>query len=230
MGDRTTVQLFMYTCPAGQTWAIAEAIDRWGLTDEMGGSYKIDPTTGTVTDMGPGPFDLGYLEPGERYLGNDVSCGAADEIRAYLEQHAPDARWDVWEDPRYEWLGERVIHEPDLGTWSEECDANGQPCYPLESVTKWLDQALNCPESEREAVRERINRERGMPWLEMVSREYDKRIIAIGPDPADIAWAVRFPDGEIELAGILGEQRARMLARKVGGEAIQVDGDGRPLS
>lgn len=198
MGDRTSVQLFMYSCPPQQTWAIAEAIERWGLTDDMTGSYRPSIIAerivngigtgmpGAPIEVGPGPWDLGYLEPGERYLGNDVNCGSADEIRDFLQTNAPDARWDVWEDPKYDWLGARFIHDPDLGTWTEECDANGAPCYPLESVNAWLDKALACSVADRDAVREQIDRERGKPWLEMVGRPVDKRIIAIGPDPDDV--------------------------------------------
>lgn len=35
-----------------------------------------------------------------------------------------------------------------------------------------------------------------------------------------VEWAVRHPDGTVEEAGVLGEGRARMLARRVGGEVI----------
>lgn len=185
MGDRTSVQFFFYSCPPQQSWAIAEVIDRFGLDDDLTGSYGYGPNR-EITFAGPGPFELGYLEPDEQYLGNDVSCGSADEIRSFLQQHAPDARWDVWEDPRYDWLGQRVIHDPDLGTWSEECDANGQPCYPPNSVEKWLEQALDATDANRAEVRDRIERERGKPWLDMASRKHDKKIIPIGQDPADL--------------------------------------------
>jgi hypothetical protein len=36
-------------------------------------------------------------------------------------------------------------------------------------------------------------------------------------------WGVRYPNGDVERAGILGENRARMLAARFGGQAVVLE-------
>jgi hypothetical protein len=44
--------------------------------------------------------------------------------------------------------------------------------------------------------------------------------------PPEPEWGVRHPDGDVEPAGCLGENRARMLARRYGGQVVRRVGDG----
>jgi hypothetical protein len=82
MGDRTPVTLCFYSCPPQQTWAIARVIEDYELTDAAGDTYR--EGSYPFVRVGPGPWDLGYLEPGAEYIAAEVACGSAEEIAALL--------------------------------------------------------------------------------------------------------------------------------------------------
>lgn len=182
--DRTGVHLFFYGCPAEQTWALAEVIATYQLTENWGPSFAL-ARPGVFEEVGPSPWAMGYLEPATEYRGVEVAVGAADEIAEILRTHSPGACWDVWEDPQGEWMGERYIHDPDLGTWCHECDSNGRPRYQPDEVRGWVIEALHAPrdEARRAAAQNKILTEVGDPWLTLGERHPDKRIVQIQPEP-----------------------------------------------
>lgn len=70
---------------------------------------------------------------GEMYMQPEMSCGSAQEYGNRIMEAAPGASFVLWEDPKYEWLGDLVAYAPDLGVYSSECDANGTPVkFPSE--------------------------------------------------------------------------------------------------
>lgn len=114
MGDRTNMQITVYDCPPDQVDAVLDLIADYGLWEG---------------DFGMGVPELTELVLGVQYGGVEVYCGSSDEIALGLVEQAPGASWEVWEDPKYEWLGSLNRYTPALGLWGAECDAEGQPQF-----------------------------------------------------------------------------------------------------
>lgn len=129
MGDRTCFQLQIADCPADQASAILEIIDAHGL------SVGIDDAPN-------------ILRLGERYACDETLCGTAEEVAAELQSVAPDASWECWEDPKYEWLGDLYRFTPDLGVFTAACDGEGQPRFTPLNVRQFMKKAAAIDETE----------------------------------------------------------------------------------
>jgi hypothetical protein len=119
MGDRTYFQLKVHACPEEQLDALAVALNPvgdgcWLLTTLHGDEDQVE----RINDAsGPFPWELAI---------DEVSCGWVDEIDTdELVAAAPGAIWELWEDPKYEWLGHWLGYSPATGVISGECDADG---------------------------------------------------------------------------------------------------------
>ena len=64
----------------------------------------------------------------------EVSLGSADGVHDDLIQIDNTAVFAVWQDPKYEFMGDLVMHHPALGTFSAESDAAGSPRPSYEKV------------------------------------------------------------------------------------------------
>lgn len=121
MSDRTPVQLTVSACPTEQVGAVLDVIESYGLHLEY------------VEDGQPGDDQLGLALT---YMDPEISCGSAQKIAQELQNHAPDASWEIWEDPKYEWLGDLYRYTPELGVFSAECDAEGTAVFTADEVHK----------------------------------------------------------------------------------------------
>ncbi|WP_181273658.1 hypothetical protein [Brevibacterium oceani] len=119
MSDRTHVQLIVHDCPPDQAAAVLSIIDQHDLHLEY------------VEDGQPADGQLGL---GLTYMDPEVVCGSAQLIAQELEQSAPGASWEVWEDPKYEWLGDLYRFTPTFGPWTANCDAEGTPVFTPDEV------------------------------------------------------------------------------------------------
>ena len=115
MADRTSARLIIHDCPADQVRAVLDVIRNYDLTDE--GQPKDDRIT-----------------LGESWSAYEISCGSASEIDSALQATAPGASWTVWEDPAYEWLGDIYRYVSGLGSWSAQCNADGEPVFTRRAV------------------------------------------------------------------------------------------------
>jgi hypothetical protein len=87
MSDRTSHTLIVHqTTPEGAS-AFLNVIEEYGL-DEFGPDA-----------------DAGDVVLGEKYMCDEHPVGGSTDAATYLEKHAPNSVWTVWEDPKYEWLG-----------------------------------------------------------------------------------------------------------------------------
>ncbi|NYI47940.1 hypothetical protein BJ993_005086 [Nocardioides aromaticivorans] len=102
MGDRTPIEAIVYSCPPERVDAVLEVFEEFGLGNEF-----VLPG-----DREPGPSDQRSLMLGRGYIHSDISVGSGAEIAAALPN---EAAWKVWEDPKYEHLGEVHLNHPDLG-------------------------------------------------------------------------------------------------------------------
>lgn len=114
MSDRTHLTLKISDCPASQAQAVIDLIDQHGLHPEC--------------DQPGQPAD-DQLGLGLAYMDHEVTCGSAQEISTHLQRVAPEASWEVHEDPAYEWFGDLYRFTPGLGVFTAECDAQGEPVF-----------------------------------------------------------------------------------------------------
>ncbi len=90
-------------------------------------------------DPAPGPANASRqrrLELGRGYIHSEISVGSSAEIAAALPS---DAAWKVWEDPKYEHLGEVHLNHPDLGVFVADCDAQGRPVFTSDAIDRLVE-------------------------------------------------------------------------------------------
>ena len=126
MGDRTPIEVIVYSCPPERVNAVLEVFEEFGLGDKSG--FPATPV--------PGPSDQRSLELGRGYIHSEISVGSSAEIAAALPA---EAAWKVWEDPKYEHLGEVHLNHPDLGVFVADCDAQGRPVFTSEEVDRLIE-------------------------------------------------------------------------------------------
>lgn len=73
---------------------------------------------------------------GRGYIHSDISVGSSAEIAAAMPA---EAAWKVWEDPKYEHLGEVHLNHPDLGVFVADCDAQGRPVFTSEEIDRLIE-------------------------------------------------------------------------------------------
>jgi len=129
MGDRTPIEVIVYSCPPERVNAVLEVFEEFGLGHEF-----VLPG-----DPAPGPADTSRqrrLELGRGYIHSEISVGSSAEIAAALPS---DAAWKVWEDPKYEHLGEVHLNHPDLGVFVADCDAQGRPVFTSDAIDRLVE-------------------------------------------------------------------------------------------
>ena len=129
MGDRTPIEVIVYSCPPERLNGVLEVFEEFGLGHEF-----VLPG-----DPAPGPADAGRqrrLELGRGYIHSEISVGSSAEIAAALPS---DAAWKVWEDPKYEHLGEVHLNHPDLGVFVADCDAQGRPVFTSDAIDRLVE-------------------------------------------------------------------------------------------
>lgn len=118
MADRTYFQLTVHHCPEDQVGAVLDIIAEHGLHPE----YE---------DGGPREDQLAL---GLTYMDDETRCGSADTIAHQLVEQAPQASFELWEDPKYEWLGDLRRYTPQLGVFAADCDSEGNAVFTVEKV------------------------------------------------------------------------------------------------
>lgn len=124
MGDTTAFQMRIYDCDPDEVAAILEIINQYQLSSDW--SY----------DSNAAEIDMLVLC--DNYGAYEVRCGTASDVAEELRMNAPNAAWELWEDPKYEWLGDYWAHVDPLGTFSHSCDSDGQPVFTGEIVKALL--------------------------------------------------------------------------------------------
>lgn len=121
MGDVTNAQLYVYSCPPEEAQAILDFIDSNGLGESWG--FRSESPTEK-------------LKLNSCY-GAEVSVGIVDECQ--LSNEAPHASYIIWQDPKYEYLGVVEMFTPELGLFSADCDADGNPILSRQSLLDLID-------------------------------------------------------------------------------------------
>lgn len=79
MGDRTPIEIVIYSCPPEEVNVVLEIFDEFGLDHD----YRLPG------DPPPGPDGRGprRLELGRGYINSEISVGSSDELAALLPNH-----------------------------------------------------------------------------------------------------------------------------------------------
>lgn len=118
MCDTTSLQLYVYRCPATQVRAVLDVLDERGV--ELGpGAEHGDP---------PG------LYLGETYCDRSSYGDQPKDLAVELIAAAPDTVFRVWTAPTALWLGCGVIYTPELGQFVYESDPDGEPQFTAAQV------------------------------------------------------------------------------------------------
>lgn len=110
MGDRTPIEVVVYSCPHASVSNVLHVLEEFNLDHEF-----------TL----PGDR-LPSLELGRGYIHSETLVGTSGQVAKSLPK---DAAWRVWESPAYEHLGEVHLNHPDLGVFVSDCDAQGRPMF-----------------------------------------------------------------------------------------------------
>lgn len=119
MSDRTPLQLIIHDCANDEVAPILELIEEYGLHLEY------------ITDVRDDQLALN-----QTYMDPEVRCRSAKKLSRQLQDLTPAASWTLWEDPGYEQLGELYQFTPQLGLFTQNCDAAGSPLFTADEVTR----------------------------------------------------------------------------------------------
>jgi hypothetical protein len=129
MGDRTAIEVRVYSCPRDQVAAVLDIVEEYRLEGGPSG--------------GPGrPVRSDHLVLGVGYIRDEISVGSSDDLASELPS---TAAWKVWEDPIYQLPGQVHLHHPDLGRFVADCDAFGQPVFTSSQVDDLMAKADGDP-------------------------------------------------------------------------------------
>ena len=84
---------------------------------------------------------LTELTLGEGYGSHSVHLGGVDEFAALLNEMAPSAVFETWQDPHPDADGHYLAHHPAVGTFEAGCDAEGNPHLPVSEIKSLLAEA-----------------------------------------------------------------------------------------
>ena len=122
MGDRTSMTAIIYDCPPEKAGDVLDALEEY---------YH-------QADDAPAGSDKDTLVLGGSYVTYETYVGNSGELASALAD-IEGVAFEVWEDPKYEWLGTLHLHTPALGTWTADCDASGGAYVPVSDVWEWID-------------------------------------------------------------------------------------------
>ena len=185
MGDRTWGELTVLDLDTekypDEAAAIIAVIGDAGLEYQWDCPDDVDPFT--------------TLQVGHRYADDQVSCGFVYDHLVDLPEAAPHATFFGYETPKYEWLGDLLIHVPGLGSWWQTCGENGNPVFSIVEVQAIADAAAGRP-GQRAASRRRVQ----ALLAKAASTEHPDEAIALRAkarrlmDPVELALGLAWHD------------------------------------
>ena len=114
MADRTPIEVRVFACPVECARTVVDVLDEHGLLPQSSASG---------------------VELCRGYMRAEIPVGSSEEIAAALPR---SSAWQVWEDPKYEHLGQVFLHHPDLGVFRAECDAYGRAVFSGDEVDQFV--------------------------------------------------------------------------------------------
>lgn len=150
MGDRTYMAATIHDCPPERAGEVLNALAEFMAVDN-------EPA----------------LKLGEEYDVDETYCGNSEELASALADIEGIA-FEVYEDPKYEWLGAVHLHTPELGSWSAQCETNGGAVFAASDIWEWVTSDLS-----PEQIAERL----GKPWRDALEAIQPEQTVL--PRPTD---------------------------------------------
>lgn len=119
MSDRTFLQIEICDAPDAELAAIETVFETFDLRYEQ----ESDSTESE-----------GRIRFGSTAQNEEICCGSASLIAQKLIACAPGASWSLWEDPKYEWLGDLFLYTPTLGVFNADCSSGGDAVFTASEV------------------------------------------------------------------------------------------------
>lgn len=141
MSDRTSWQMRIVACPDKTELArLRDILDEYvyGLSDPL-----------TV------PAELSE---------DEVVCGTVGELTQPIVEAAPGATWIMWEDPKYEWLGDVAVYTPELGLYTQACDSDGNPVFTDLEIESVLN-SVPVEKASFAAMQDAFHKATGKAWF-----------------------------------------------------------------
>ncbi|MBT1188674.1 hypothetical protein HET69_33005 [Streptomyces sp. CJ_13] len=114
------LQLCIHSAPAGELIPLLDLMREHGLR----GEYE------------RGPVET--LTLGQVYRAPDAALGLCEEVAARLEEDAPNAVFELWQDPHWSADGHYHAHAPKFGHFEAGCDAEGVPHVGVHDLIRQL--------------------------------------------------------------------------------------------
>lgn len=120
MSDRSSLQILVYAVAEEDRAVVSDVLDAHVLLPDWDG----DPST---------PLVLGTC-----YGVHESPLGEVRELVREMQEQAPSAAFEAWQDPHPTADGEYFAHVPGLGTYTADCDAQGNPHVNVVPLTEHL--------------------------------------------------------------------------------------------
>ncbi|HET6286487.1 MAG TPA: hypothetical protein VFG15_07020 [Amycolatopsis sp.] len=196
MPDTTCGTAIVHACPPHRVRFVLEALNGYGL-------YYDGPADGE-TDSDTHARKALHL--GETYTDDQFCCGDASRLADWLTTSAPEAAFTIYEEPAREWVGTYLTYVPGLGSFTADCDNQGELLFTQTQVLKLLN--------EPEDVRQRAL---GLTWQAAI----DAMPGQVVHEPESFATHWNRPRGEVTVVG--GDQGAGDLTFAALGDSDQID-------
>jgi len=123
MSDRTSMRGHLYSVPKGQARKVAKLFNEYGISTDA----FIEGRPWTSWDAARIREFLAIQE--EPFGDDEWRCGDTNDFAKQLA--ARGVVFQVYESPKYEWLGELYMHHPELGMFFALCDDEGGPLFTV---------------------------------------------------------------------------------------------------
>lgn len=165
MGDFTAMHMVIPSPPPDLVAHLDELFNEYGSESyiERDGFFiweSGDVRCGSAMDLAG---DLDTLKT-DGYEGDCPQCSGSGEVRVDHEGMRPcvrcngngtitvyaDLAYEVYEEPKYEWLGDLHWYTPWLGGYAAECDADGTPAIGPAPLIEAVDKASTLDEAREQ--------------------------------------------------------------------------------
>ncbi|MER6195952.1 hypothetical protein ABT234_01045 [Streptomyces sp. NPDC001586] len=114
------LQLLVHSAPAGELVAVLDLMREHGLRGEYERGLAEAPRLGQV------------------YRAQDAALGLCEEVAARLGEGAPNAVFELWQDPHWSADGHYHAYVPQFGHFEAGCDAEGVPHIGVHDLVQKL--------------------------------------------------------------------------------------------
>lgn len=120
MSDRSSLQILVYSIDDQDREEVSATLAEHGLLPGWDGETSAPLALGTC------------------YGAHESPLGEVRELVREMQEQAPSAVFEAWQDPHPTADGEYFAHVPGVGTYTADCDAQGNPHADVAALTEHL--------------------------------------------------------------------------------------------